>query len=201
MLISQFSGHLPRRRCACFRRYCLEQWMCFTVNLFYKWDGDVAQLVESQTGTPLTQVRFPGAARDFSPGVNFQCRLSYGVRTPPYAITCIDICAHMKNPVVNVRVRWTMQTLKHTACIHRKLGSATLSQLAFPGKSNPNFPWEKPQRENTAVKKERIKERSRTRIDYSLQLCKLICINMFLHTVPPAVCLESECGRLCQSQN
>ena len=33
--------------------------------------GDVAQLVELQTGVPLMQVRFPGAARDFSPGVNF----------------------------------------------------------------------------------------------------------------------------------
>ena len=28
--------------------------------------GDVAQLVERRTGTPLTQVRFIGAARDFS---------------------------------------------------------------------------------------------------------------------------------------
>ena len=44
--------------------------------------GDVAQLVERRTGTPLRQVRFPGAARDFSPRVNFQCRVSYDVRTP-----------------------------------------------------------------------------------------------------------------------
>ena len=43
---------------------------------------DVAQLVERRTGTPLTQIRFPGAERDFSPRVNFQCRLSYGVHTP-----------------------------------------------------------------------------------------------------------------------
>ena len=40
-------------------------------------DGDVAQLVERGTGTLLMQVRFPSAARDFSPMVNFQCRLSY----------------------------------------------------------------------------------------------------------------------------
>ena len=39
--------------------------------------GDVAQFLERQTGTPLTQVRLPGAARDFSPEVNFQCGLSY----------------------------------------------------------------------------------------------------------------------------
>ena len=47
--------------------------------------GDVAQLVDHWTGTPPRQVRFPGAARDFSPRVSFQCRLSYGVRTPPCA--------------------------------------------------------------------------------------------------------------------
>ena len=42
-------------------------------------DGDVAQLVEHRTGTPLRQVRFLGAARDLSP------RLSYGV---PTALAC-----------------------------------------------------------------------------------------------------------------
>ena len=47
------------------------------------WDGmyisrewDVAQLVEHRTVTPLSQVRFPGAAWDFLPKVNFLCRLS-----------------------------------------------------------------------------------------------------------------------------
>ena len=34
-----------------------------------------------------------------------------------------------------------------------RLGSATLSQLAFPGKGNPNFPWEKSHSNNTVVKK------------------------------------------------
>ena len=47
--------------------------------------GDVAQSVERRTGTPLTQVRFPGAARDFFPRASFLCRLSYGVRT---ALVC-----------------------------------------------------------------------------------------------------------------
>ena len=79
-------------------------------------DGDVAQLVGHRTGTPPpTPVRFSGAARDFSPIVKFQCRLSYGVRTPPCAIACIYICAHVKDPVVHVRVRWIMETLKHPA--------------------------------------------------------------------------------------
>ena len=37
--------------------------------------GDVVQSVEHRTGTLPTQVRFPGAAKDFSPRVNCQCRL------------------------------------------------------------------------------------------------------------------------------
>ena len=76
----------------------------------------VAQLVERRTGTPLAQVRFPGAARDFSPRVNVQCSLTYGVRTSPCAIARIYICAHVKDSVVHVRVRWIMKTLKHPAC-------------------------------------------------------------------------------------
>ena len=77
--------------------------------------GDVAQLVEHHTGTLPTHVRFLGAARDFSPRVNFQCRLFYGVCTPPGAIACIYICAHVKDSVVHVTVRWIMETLKHNA--------------------------------------------------------------------------------------
>ena len=71
-------------------------------------DGVVAQLVEHRTVTPLTQVRFPGAARDFLLRVIFQCRLSFGVRTFPRAIVCFNICAYDKDPVVCVRVRWIM---------------------------------------------------------------------------------------------
>ena len=59
---------------------------------------DVAQLVAHRIGTQLTQVRFPGVARDFSPRVNFQCRLSYDVSRPPCAIACINKCAHVKDP-------------------------------------------------------------------------------------------------------
>ena len=95
--------------------------------------------LEHQTGTLLTQVRFLGAARDFSPRVNFQCRLSYGVRTPLCAIACTNICAHVKDPVVHARIRWIRETLKHQAC-HRRQGSATLSQLDFRGENEPEFP-------------------------------------------------------------
>ena len=59
---------------------------------------DVAQLVEQQIATPLMQVGFPGAARDFLPRVNFQCRLFLGV------------CVLVTDPVVHVRVWWIMAT-------------------------------------------------------------------------------------------
>ena len=105
------------------------------------WVGDVAQLVQRRTGTPLAQVRLPGAAGDFSPRVNFQCRLSYGVRTPPCASACIDICAHVKDPVVHVRVRWIMETVKHPAC--------TVGWQRDPRDSNPNFSRKKSQWDRT----------------------------------------------------
>ena len=39
--------------------------------------------------------------------------------------------------------------------MHRGLGSATVSQLAFSGESKPNFPWEKSQWDSTVVKKKK----------------------------------------------
>ena len=78
--------------------------------------GNVAQSVEHWTGTLLMQVQFSGAARDFSPRVSFQCRLSNNVCTPPCTIACIYICAHIKDPVVHVRVWWIRETPKHPAC-------------------------------------------------------------------------------------
>ena len=132
-----------------------------------KTGGDVAQLEEHRTGTPLrVVVGIPGAVRDFSSRVKFQRRLFYGVPTPPCEIACINISVHVKDPVVrtppcaiaciinicahdkhpavvHVGVWWIQKTLKKTPSTHRRLGIAILSQLAFPGESNPNFPLEK----------------------------------------------------------
>ena len=91
--------------------------------------GDVAQLVERRTGTPLRQVRFPGAAREFS---------TFGIRTPPCAIACIYICVRVKDPVVHVRVRWIMETLKHLACTVGWVAQLC-SSWRSPGKQ-PEFP-------------------------------------------------------------
>ena len=52
-------------------------------------DGDLAQLVERSTGTPLIQVRFPGRQGFFLPESTFSAD-SYGVHTT----TSINTCAH-----------------------------------------------------------------------------------------------------------
>ena len=75
----------------CFERNCGAV-LGETVNTVLLRGGDVAQLVEHRTGTPPTQVRFPGAARDFSLRVNFRCRLSYGVRDTP---VCNQMYKHL----------------------------------------------------------------------------------------------------------
>ena len=78
------------------------------------------------------RVRFPCTARYILSRVNFQCRLSHGVCTTPFAIACIYICAHVKDHVVHVRVQW----ITKTPSMHCRLGIATLSQLTFPGEDN-----------------------------------------------------------------
>ena len=147
--MSQRSSTLRFRQLA---QRCLRLETCYC-NLFYhkttsyisfyfikkkKVGGAVAQLVEHRTGTPPTQVRFPGAARDFSPRVNFQCRLSYGVRTPP---VCNRVHSHL---CARSRSRSPCKSSfdygnTKTPNKHRRLGSATRSQLAFPVQGNPNY--------------------------------------------------------------
>ena len=112
--------------------------------------GDIAQLIEHRTGTPPTQVQFSSVARNFSPRVNFQYRLSYGVHKPPCEITCIYICVHVKDPVVHVRVHWIMETLKQPACTLDWVAQLCRIWLS-PREGNPNIPWEKSHWDNTVV--------------------------------------------------
>ena len=119
--------------------------------------GNVAQLVER---APLTQVRFLGAAKDFSPVVQFQCRLSYGVRTTPCAIACIDICAHGKHPAVHVTVRWIMKTLKHPACTVGWVVQLCRSRLS--PKKQPVFPMGEKVK---SKKKRRVKCKSKKKVE------------------------------------
>ena len=116
------------------------QWQISSYNSNYyflrRWD--VAQLVRAADHRATDAGLIPCVARDFLPRANFQCRLSFSVHTPLYAIACINICGHGKDPVVYVRVQWIMETLKHPACT---LGLVVwLLQLAFSGEHKPNFP-------------------------------------------------------------
>ena len=63
------------------------------------------------------KIQFPCVARDCSPTVNFQCRLSYSACIPLCAVACINICVHGKDPAVHVRARWIIKTLKHPLCM------------------------------------------------------------------------------------
>ena len=101
----------------------------------------VCSSVDQSIGPARCSRRFDSPVRQgiFLPESTFSAvSLTVSV-TPPCAIACIYICAHVKDPVVHVRVRWIMEILK-TSSMHRRLGSATLSQLASPGEGKPNFP-------------------------------------------------------------
>ena len=87
--------------------------------LFELLSGRIAKLAEhpaEKPGAILMRVQVPIAARDFSPIVNFQCRLSYGVRTAHCAIARISIRAHMLK-LLNTDSRitvWTHENTTHT---------------------------------------------------------------------------------------
>ena len=58
----------------------------------HTWSGDVAQLVEHKTGTPLMQVWFPSAARDFSPShLSVQTLFLWRL----YTSVCNCMCYHL----------------------------------------------------------------------------------------------------------
>ena len=77
-------------------------------------------------------------------------------QTPTCSIACINICAHVKGHEIHVKSSMDYRNTK-TPRKHRRLGSATLSQIAFPGESNPNLWREKSKWENTVVKKKKKK--------------------------------------------
>ena len=79
----------------------------------------IAQSIEHPTEKPgaiLTRVRIPGAARDFSPRANFQCKLSYGVST---AHECNRIHQHTRTfKIPNTdshTIVWRHENTTHTA--------------------------------------------------------------------------------------
>ena len=83
----------------------------------------------------------------FFPRVKCYCRFSDGVRISPCATACINICAHVKDPVVHARVRRIVETLKQTAYTVGWVARLCRSWLSY-GKAarisygvNPNRKW------------------------------------------------------------
>ena len=141
---------------------------------------DVAQLGERRTGTTLRQVRFPRCGKRF---LLQESTFSAGSLTVSVHPRVQHLGAYVKDPVVHVRVRWILET--QTPSMHRTLGSATMSQLAFSGKSTPNFPWEKSQRDNTVVNFLFFLKRSH---DFKLNFrTQLAAHNKFAHTACTAL--------------
>ena len=62
--------------------------------------------------------------------------------------------------------------------MHRRLGSVTLSQLAFPGESNLNFSWENSNWDNTVVKKKK-KKHIQTGACLHIRIRNTICLAVF----------------------
>ena len=58
----------------------------------------------------------PRCAKGFFSQSTFSADSLYDVRAPPCVTACIKIYAHVKDPVVHVRVRWIMEALKRPAC-------------------------------------------------------------------------------------
>ena len=79
------------------------------------WGGDVAQLVRASDRRAADAGSISRCGKGFFSHSQLSVHTHTCVRTPPCAIACIDICAHVKDPVVHVKVRWIMETLKHPA--------------------------------------------------------------------------------------
>ena len=99
-------------------------------------ETNVVQLIEHRTGTPVTQVRLP-QQRIFLP-INSSVQTLLRCPFTPCAIACINICVHVKVPVVHIRVRWIMEALNHPACTVRRVARLCRSWLTR-GKQ-PEFP-------------------------------------------------------------
>ena len=114
---------------------------CSSVGTAWDWHATDTGLI------PLCGVRFSPQSQLSVPG-SLWC-----VCRSLYATACMNICAHVKNLSQSLVDYGNAKT----PSTHCRLGSATLLQLAFPRESNPNFLWEKSNRDNTVVKKKKKK--------------------------------------------
>ena len=106
--------------------------------------GDVAQLLRASDRHAADAGSIPRCAEGFFlPESAFSADSLTCVPTPPRAVACINSCAHVKGPVVHVRVRWIIEALKYPACIAGWVARLCLSWLS-PGKATRYFDGRNP---------------------------------------------------------
>ena len=88
------------------------------LTLTFEIHGDVAQLVRASDRHAADAGSIPWCGKGFffKSQLSVQTLLRVSVHPRPCAVACTYIWAHVKDPVVHVRVRWIMETLKHPAC-------------------------------------------------------------------------------------
>ena len=139
----------------------------------------------------------PRCGKRFLSQSTFSAHSIMCAQTPTCSIACINICAHVKGHEIHVKSSMDYRNTK-TPRKHRRLGSATLSQIAFPGENNPNLWREKSTWENTVVKKKivnlkmctytvplkttQLKGKERKGIHHDASLC-LCTMNVYEHYV------------------
>ena len=76
-----------------------------------------SHFAEHHTSMLQEQVQFLHVVRNFSQSQLSAHTLVQWVYTPKRsAVTCSNICVHVKDPTVHVRVQWNMETQEHPAC-------------------------------------------------------------------------------------
>ena len=96
----------------------------------------LAQLVEHPTEKPGAVPMWdqvPSAARDFSPRVNSQCRLSYRVCTAP----CVQMHVPPSARTLKIQTLAATPSCGHTKTLHTQIGmgsAALAAAFPYPGK-------------------------------------------------------------------
>ena len=86
---------------------------CSTYNLKRSCSGWGCSLVGRASGRHAADAgSIPRCGKGFFSQSQLSVQTLYDVRTPPCAIAYLCICAHVKDPIVHVSVRWIMETLK-----------------------------------------------------------------------------------------
>ena len=94
-------------------------------------------------------------------------RTLLGIHTSSCTIAYIYTCAHVKDPVVHVRVRWIMETLEHPACTLGWVARLCCSWLS-PGKATRIFHGRNPVGTIQLLKKKKKVKKVKRKILHSV---------------------------------